>query len=38
MSQEAYIVFGLIAAFSTILAIGKIQYEKHPEWFPKEKE
>jgi len=33
MSTEGYIALGVLVVLSTILAIGKTQYEKHPEWF-----
>lgn len=33
MPLSAYMILGSLVLFAAALAIGKVQYEKHPEWF-----
>ena len=37
MPLSAYIIFGTIGVLGIVLSIMKIQFDKHPEWFPNDK-
>jgi hypothetical protein len=37
MPLSAYIVFGAIGVLGIVLSVMKIQFDKHPEWFPEDK-
>jgi predicted membrane channel-forming protein YqfA (hemolysin III family) len=36
-TTDSLVFFTILAIIGVVLAVGKVQYEKHPEWFPKDK-